>query len=46
MTGGAYLLFYQREKGSLRWAGMERHMQIGGRDADGFTQVRGKKKKP
>ena len=45
VTGGAYLLFYQREKGSLRWAGMERHMQMGGRDADGFTEVRGKKKK-
>ena len=26
VTGGAYLLFYKRAKGSLRWAGMERQM--------------------
>ncbi|KAL7546415.1 hypothetical protein ACHAWF_009751 [Thalassiosira exigua] len=26
VTGGAYLLFYQRAKGSLRWAGMEKQM--------------------
>lgn len=26
VTGGAYLLFYQRVKGSLRWAGMEKQM--------------------
>lgn len=27
VTGGAYLLFYQRVKGSLRWAGMEKQME-------------------
>ena len=43
MTGGAYLLFYQRVKGSLRWAGMERQMIGQGlQDADGFTEVRSK----
>ena len=26
VTGGAYLLFYKRSRGSLRWAGMEREM--------------------
>ncbi len=28
VTGGAYLLFYQRVKGSLRWAGMEKQMTM------------------
>ncbi|KAL3781972.1 hypothetical protein ACHAWO_004785 [Cyclotella atomus] len=45
VTGGAYLLFYQREKGSLRWAGMERQMQMGMPDKDGFTEVQSKRKK-
>lgn len=45
VTGGAYLLFYQREKGSLRWAGMERQMQMGMIDADGFTDVQTRRKK-
>ena len=46
ITGGAYLLFYQRIKGSLRWAGMEK--ELSGTpmlDADGFQEVIGKKKK-
>ena len=46
ITGGAYLLFYQRIKGSLRWAGMEK--ELSGTpmlDADGFQAVMGKKKK-
>ena len=48
VTGGAYLLFYERAKGSLRWAGMEKQMSeqgIAAKDADGFQQVAGKKKK-
>lgn len=57
MTGGAYLLFYQRVKGSSRWAGMEKQMMTahdGDRssgnapveeDSDGFRAVTGKKKK-
>ncbi|KAL9189843.1 hypothetical protein ACHAXT_009518 [Thalassiosira profunda] len=47
VTGGAYLLFYERAKGSLRWAGMEKQMANQGiaTDADGFQQVKGKKKK-
>jgi len=28
VTGGAYLLFYQRVKGSLRWAGMEKQLTM------------------
>jgi len=55
MTGGAYLLFYQRVKGSSRWAGMEKQIlqqkngSSGnvppGEDSDGFREVTGKKKK-
>ena len=56
VTGGAYLLFYQRAKGSLRWAGMEKEMTAerskndsnnmsAGEDTDGFREVTGKKKK-
>lgn len=42
MTGGAYLLFYQRIKGSLKWAGMEKEMLKANQitDADGFTEVK------
>lgn len=51
VTGGAYLLFYQRIKGSLRWAGMENEMAKqgitpAGEDADGFRVVTKKKKRP
>ena len=41
VTGGAYLLFYQRVKGSLRWAGMEKQIMKanGEADKDGFREV-------
>ena len=51
VTGGAYLLFYQRSQGSARWGGMEKVMQetnddsLDNMDEDGFTKVQGKKKK-
>jgi hypothetical protein len=48
VTGGAYVLFYQREKGTSRWGGMEKAMQNQGQpqvDAEGFVQVSNKKKK-
>lgn len=46
LTGGAYLLFYQRSQGSARWGGMEKVMQDKNiTDQDGFTKVTGKKKK-
>jgi len=46
ITGGAYLLFYQRIKGSLRWAGMEKELNgTPNVDEDGFQAVVGKKKK-
>eukprot|EP00523_Entomoneis_sp_CCMP467_P019717 CAMPEP_0168857200 /NCGR_PEP_ID=MMETSP0727-20121128/15605_1 /TAXON_ID=265536 /ORGANISM="Amphiprora sp., Strain CCMP467" /LENGTH=1184 /DNA_ID=CAMNT_0008911817 /DNA_START=100 /DNA_END=3654 /DNA_ORIENTATION=- len=56
ITGGAYLLFYQRSKGSSKWAGMADVMKARGVDPygglnvdqDGFKQVKtksGKKKK-
>ncbi|KAG7349657.1 ubiquitin carboxyl-terminal hydrolase [Nitzschia inconspicua] len=47
VTGGAYLLFYQRAKGSTRWAGMEKVIEEGEieRDAEGFMAVKAKKKK-
>jgi len=53
MTGGAYLLFYQRSKGISKWAGMEKAMiernvnPYGGleTDQDGFTMKKTKKKK-
>jgi ubiquitin carboxyl-terminal hydrolase 8 len=53
VTGGAYLLFYQRSKGSLRWGGLEKVMKDRSvnpyngleTDQDGFTQVKTKKKK-
>jgi hypothetical protein len=52
VTGGAYLLFYQRQRGSARWAGMEKVMlekEIDRRgvdtDQDGFSKVKTKKKK-
>jgi len=40
-------LFYQREKNTSRWAGMEKAMQDEGKpevDAEGFTAVKKKKK--
>jgi len=51
VTGGAYLLFYQRTKGTSRWGGMEKAMKeygvnphgSGKTDADGFTQVKSKR---
>ena len=50
VTGGAYLLFYQRAKGTARWAGMEKVMldkkidPHGGleTDQDGFVMVKKK----
>lgn len=48
VTGGAYLLFYQREKNTSRWAGMEKVIENAGTpevDADGFTEVKVKTKK-
>lgn len=53
VTGGAYLLFYQRAKGSARWAGMETEMlkttidpyDASEIDADGFQVVKTKNKK-
>mmetsp|Transcript_30782 Transcript_30782/g.45536 ORF Transcript_30782/g.45536 Transcript_30782/m.45536 type:complete len:1052 (+) Transcript_30782:47-3202(+) len=52
VTGGAYLLFYKRAKGSSRWAGMEKDMRERGvdphgdlsSDLDGFTEVKTKKR--
>jgi hypothetical protein len=54
ITGGAYVLFYQRQKGKHRWAGMEKELLRKNRtsssngipsgiDADGFQQVKSKK---
>ena len=53
VTGGAYLLFYQRKKGSSRWAGMEKIMKSNlldpdgaiEKDKEGFTPVKNKKGK-
>jgi hypothetical protein len=54
ITGGAYLLFYQRAKGSTRWGGMYRAMKelnidpygiSEPIDKEGFRQVKLKKKK-
>jgi hypothetical protein len=57
VTGGAYLLFYRRVKGSLRWAGMEKqmmdqHNNEGNNnstqaepDGDGFLEVTGRKRR-
>ena len=53
VTGGAYLLFYQRARGSARWAGLEKVMSdreinpYGGleTDQDGFTKVKKTKRK-
>lgn len=53
ITGGAYVLFYQRVKGLTRWAGMEKVMKeqginpYGGLeiDKDGFKKVKSKKGK-
>jgi ubiquitin carboxyl-terminal hydrolase 8 len=53
VTGRAYLLFYQRKKGSSRWGGMERIMTNSKidphgaleTDVDGFTHVTKNKKK-
>lgn len=53
VTGGAYLLFYERLQGSARWGGMEKLMKginvepYGGREADqdGFKPVKSKKKR-
>lgn len=49
ITGGAYVLFYQRQKGKHRWAGMEKELlrknksSSLGTDADGFQEVKSKK---
>jgi ubiquitin carboxyl-terminal hydrolase 8 len=53
ITGGAYLLFYQRAKGRSKWAGMYKVMKEKGIDPydgtnpiidkEGFTQVKKKK---
>lgn len=53
ITGGAYVLFYQRERGTCRWAGMEKFMMnreinpYGAldEDQDGFKRVKTKKKR-
>ena len=53
VTGGAYLLFYQRKKGFSRWGGMEKIMTKAKidphgaleTDVEGFTHVTKKKKK-
>lgn len=57
VTGGAYLLFYRRVKGSLRWAGMEKQMMDQHNnecnfnstqteaDSEGFLEVTGKKRR-
>ena len=46
VTGGAYLLFYQRAKGSMRWGGMEKAMKEDNvnkeTDQDGFVMVKKK----
>ena len=51
ITGGAYVLFYQRNKGESKWAGMEALLNKRGSDpygalrtdVDGFQQVKSKK---
>jgi hypothetical protein len=54
ITGGAYVLFYQRVRGQARWGGMEKLMNERGinpygglkADKDGYNKVKaGKKKK-
>jgi ubiquitin carboxyl-terminal hydrolase 8 len=51
ISGGAYLLFYQRVKGSSKWGGMGKAMEergvnpYGGLDSEGFEQVKPKTKK-
>ena len=53
MTGGAYVLFYQRTKGLSKWGGMHKVMidqsidPYGGLETDqeGFKQVKAKKKR-
>jgi ubiquitin carboxyl-terminal hydrolase 8 len=54
ITGGAYLLFYQRAKGTTKWGGMYRQMKelnidpygaMDPVDEEGFRQVKTKKKK-
>jgi ubiquitin carboxyl-terminal hydrolase 8 len=54
ITGGAYVLFYQRAKGLSKWAGMAKVMEDRGinphgdlpvTDKEGFTKVKNKKKK-
>jgi ubiquitin carboxyl-terminal hydrolase 8 len=52
ITGGAYLLFYQRAKGKCKWAGMEKIMLEGSidphgalhTDVDGFQSVKTKRR--
>ena len=53
ITGGAYLLFYQRAKGASKWGGMHKVMKEQGIDAydgmhpidaDGFVPVKSKRK--
>jgi ubiquitin C-terminal hydrolase len=53
ITGGAYVLFYQRSKGISKWGGMSRAMAERKldpfsrleKDKEGFTKVKMKKKK-
>ena len=53
VTGGAYLLFYQRARGNAKWAGMEKAMSKQytdpgcelEKDSDGFQMVNKTKKK-
>jgi ubiquitin carboxyl-terminal hydrolase 8 len=48
VTGGAYLLFYQRKTGLSRWGGLEKAMQEAGNkvaDKEGYTRVKSKKNK-
>ena len=49
VTGGAYLLFYQRRKGSAKWAGMETILNAKNyepqEDEEGFKAVKNKKGK-
>lgn len=54
ITGGAYLLFYQRAKGIIKWGGLHKIMKemgidpYGGMepiDEEGYRQVKNKKKK-
>ena len=53
VTGGAYVLFYKRSRGTARWAGLDDLMKKRGvdpyggleTDQDGFKAVKTKKKR-